>query len=129
MPVISISNAQRRPVPNADWVRTIHHGLPDTILMPQPVKPSYFAFLGRIAPEKRVDRAIHIARGTGVPLKIAAKVDKADHDYFEENIRPLMDGTGQSNTSVRSPTGRRRRFSAAPRRCWFRSTGRSRSAW
>jgi glycosyltransferase involved in cell wall biosynthesis len=93
MPVISISNAQRRPVPHAGWVRTIHHGLPENLLTPQPVKPSYFAFLGRIAPEKRVDRAIHIARETGVPLKIAAKVDKADRDYFEENIKALIDGT------------------------------------
>src|SRR6476659_7497287 len=60
-PVISISNAQRRPLPQAHWVRTVHHGLPETLLAPQPVKPSYFAFLGRIAPEKRVDRAIHVA--------------------------------------------------------------------
>ena len=93
LPVISISNAQRRPVPHAGWVRTIHHGLPEKLLTPQPVKPSYFAFLGRIAPEKRVDRAIHIARETGVPLKIAAKVDRADRDYFEENIKALIDGT------------------------------------
>ena len=91
--MISISNAQRRPVPHAGWVRTIHHGLPEKLLTPQPVKPSYFAFLGRIAPEKRVDRAIHIARETGVPLKIAAKVDRADRDYFEENIKALIDGT------------------------------------
>ena len=91
-PVISISNAQRRPVPNAGWVRTIHHGLPEKLLTPQPVKPRYFAFLGRIAPEKRVDRAMAIARQCGVPLKIAAKVDKVDQDYFDEQIRPHIDG-------------------------------------
>jgi glycosyltransferase involved in cell wall biosynthesis len=94
IPVVSISNAQRRPVRNANWVRTIHHGLPERSLMPQESSHDYFAFLGRIAPEKRVDRAIHIAQGCGVPLKIAAKVDKADHDYFEESIRPMMDGPG-----------------------------------
>ena len=94
VPVVSISNAQRRPVPNANWVRTIHHGLPARSLLPQESTPDYFAFLGRIAPEKRVDRAIRIAQGCGVPLKIAAKIDKADRDYFEESIRPLMSGPG-----------------------------------
>ena len=90
VPVISISNAQRRPLPQAHWVRTVHHGLPEKMLMPQPVTPSYFAFLGRIAPEKRVDRAIHVAEHCGVPLKIAAKVDRADRDYYEEEIKPLL---------------------------------------
>jgi glycosyltransferase involved in cell wall biosynthesis len=90
-PVISISNAQRRPVPQARWIRTVHHGLPETLLVPLPVTPSYFAFLGRIAPEKRVDRAIRIAEHCGIPLKIAAKVDRADRDYYEEEIRPMLD--------------------------------------
>ena len=93
LPVISISNAQRRPVPHAGWVRTIHHGLPEKLLTPYPVKPSYFAFLGRIAPEKGVDRAIHIAREAGIPLKMAAKVDRADREYFEEKIKAQIDGT------------------------------------
>jgi len=91
VPVISISNAQRRPLPQAHWVRTVHHGLPEKMLMPQPMTPSYFAFLGRIAPEKRVDRAIHVAEHCGVPLKIAAKVDRADQDYYDEQIKPLLD--------------------------------------
>src|SRR5262249_62186829 len=73
LPVVSISNAQRRPLPQANWVRTVHHGLPAQLLTPKPVKPSYFAFLGRIAPEKRVDRPIRIARHCGVPLNTAAK--------------------------------------------------------
>jgi len=94
IPVVSISNAQRRPVPNANWVRTIHHGLPAQSLVPHDAEQSYFAFLGRIAPEKRVDRAIRIAQGCGVPLKIAAKIDKTDRDYFEESIRPMMNGSG-----------------------------------
>ncbi len=91
VPVISISNAQRRPVPQANWVRTIHHGLPENLLTPRPVKPGYLAVLGRIAPEKGVDRAIRIAIRCGIPLKIAAKVDRADQDYYDELIRPLMD--------------------------------------
>jgi glycosyltransferase involved in cell wall biosynthesis len=91
IPVISISNAQRRPVPQANFVRTIHHGLPERLLTPQPVTPSYLAVLGRIAPEKGVDRAIRIAIRCGVPLKIAAKVDRADQEYYDEIIRPLID--------------------------------------
>jgi glycosyltransferase involved in cell wall biosynthesis len=92
-PVISISDAQRRPLPQAGWVRTVYHGLPEQLLSPLPVKQQYFAFLGRIAPEKGVDRAISIARQCGVPLRIAAKVDKVDREYFEEKIRPLVDGS------------------------------------
>jgi len=90
IPVISISDAQRAPVPAAGWIRTIHHGLPERLLMPQPVGQSYFAFLGRISPEKGVDRAISIARRCGIPLKIAAKIDAVDRDYFEEEIRKLL---------------------------------------
>jgi glycosyltransferase involved in cell wall biosynthesis len=90
VPVVSISNAQRRPVPQANWVRTVHHGLPVRLLEPRPVKPSYFAFLGRIAPEKGIDRAIQIAQHCGVPLKVAAKVDKADQDYYDERIEPMI---------------------------------------
>jgi glycosyltransferase involved in cell wall biosynthesis len=93
VPIISISNAQRRPIPHANWVRTIAHGLPEDLLVPQPVTPHYFAFLGRIAPEKGIDRAIRIARHCGIPLKIAAKIDKVDREYFEEKIRPSIDST------------------------------------
>jgi len=90
VPIISISNAQRRPVPHANWVRTIHHGLPENLLTPKPAKQDYLAVLGRIAPEKGVDRAIRIALRSGVPLKIAAKVDRADQEYYDELIRPLI---------------------------------------
>ncbi|MGJ5082945.1 glycosyltransferase family 4 protein [Bradyrhizobium sp. HKCCYLS3013] len=90
VPVVSISDSQRRPVPNANWVRTVLHGLPERLLMPKPVTPSYLAVLGRIAPEKGVDRAIKIAMRCGIPLKIAAKVDRADQDYHDELIHPLI---------------------------------------
>jgi glycosyltransferase involved in cell wall biosynthesis len=91
VPVISISNAQRRPAPQANWIRTVHHGLPENLLTPLPLTPGYLAVLGRIAPEKRVDRAIDIAIRCGMPLKIAAKIDPADQDYYDEVVRPLMD--------------------------------------
>jgi glycosyltransferase involved in cell wall biosynthesis len=91
VPVISISNSQRRPVPQANWVRTIHHGLPEKLLTPRPTTPSYLGVLGRIAPEKGVDRAIKIAIRCGIPLRIAAKVDRADQDYYDEIIRPMLD--------------------------------------
>jgi glycosyltransferase involved in cell wall biosynthesis len=77
-------------VPQAHWVRTIYHGLPENLLVPKRVRPSYLAFLGRIAPEKAVDRAVRIAEQCGLPLKIAAKVDRTDRDYYEEKIRPLI---------------------------------------
>jgi glycosyltransferase involved in cell wall biosynthesis len=94
VPVISISNAQRRPLPQAHWMQTIYHGLPADLLTPRPVKPEYLAVLGRIAPEKAVDRAIRIAQRCKLPLKIAAKVDRVDRDYFEREIRPLLDLPG-----------------------------------
>jgi glycosyltransferase involved in cell wall biosynthesis len=90
IPVVSISNAQRRPALHANWIGTVHHGMPENLLTPEPAEPTYLAFLGRISPEKRVDRAIHIAERCGLPLKIAAKVDAVDRDYFETEIRPLL---------------------------------------
>ena len=91
IPLVSISNAQRRPVPKANFINTIYHGLPEKLLTPQAVKPSYLAVLGRIAPEKGVDRAIRIAIRCGIPLKIAAKVDRADQEYYDAIIKPMMD--------------------------------------
>jgi glycosyltransferase involved in cell wall biosynthesis len=90
MPVISISDAQRLPLPMANWIATVHHGLPETLFEFQPAPGEYLAFLGRISPEKRVDRAIAIATALGIPLRIAAKVDPADVDYFEREVRPLL---------------------------------------
>ena len=91
IPLVSISNAQRRPVQKARWIDTIYHGLPENLLTPKLKTPSYLAFLGRISPEKRLDRAIHIAERCGLPIKIAAKVDVADLGYFRNGIRPLLE--------------------------------------
>ena len=91
VPVVSISNAQRTPLPQAKWLTTVYHGLPERLYTPQPVEPRYLAFLGRISPEKRVDTAIAIAGRCGMPIRIAAKVDAADRDYFEREIKPLFD--------------------------------------
>jgi glycosyltransferase involved in cell wall biosynthesis len=90
VPVISISHSQRKPLPQANWVRTVHHGLPSNLLEPRPAKDAYLAFLGRIAPEKAPDQAIRIAVRCKMPLKIAAKVDAVDREYFEREIEPLL---------------------------------------
>ena len=91
MPLVSISNAQRVPVPDANFVATIYHGLPcdlhSATLQP---RGGYLAFLGRISPEKGVDRAIMIARAVGLPLRIAAKIDRVDEAYFRSEIAPLL---------------------------------------
>jgi glycosyltransferase involved in cell wall biosynthesis len=95
MPLVSISNAQRAPLARANFAATVYHGLPLELHKPtfEP-RGGYLAFLGRIAPEKRPDRAIAIARATGLPLKIAAKVDKVDEAYFREVVAPMLDGPG-----------------------------------
>jgi glycosyltransferase involved in cell wall biosynthesis len=90
VPVISISNAQQKPVPQAGWIGNVYHGLPKNLLTPRPANPGYLAFLGRVSREKRVDRAIRIAERCGLPLKIAAKVDKVDREYYETEIEPLL---------------------------------------
>ncbi|HEY7547980.1 MAG TPA: glycosyltransferase family 4 protein [Hyphomicrobiaceae bacterium] len=91
MPLVSISFAQRLPIPNVSFVGNVPHGLPRDLLSPSlNARGGYLAFLGRIAPEKRVDRAIEIARAVGLPLKIAAKVDRVDEEYFRTTIAPLM---------------------------------------
>ncbi len=91
MPVVSISDAQREPLPWLGWRGTIHHGLPLDAFDQGDGGGGYLAFLGRICPEKRPDRAIEIAKRTGVPLVIAAKVDEVDKDYFDHVIRPMLD--------------------------------------
>jgi glycosyltransferase involved in cell wall biosynthesis len=94
MPLVSVSTDQRKPLPLANYAATIHHGIPPGLHRPSFGQGSYVAFLGRISPEKRPDRAIRIARAAGIPLKIAAKVDKLDEDYFRNIILPLIDGPG-----------------------------------
>ena len=91
-PLVSIANHQRLPMPEAHWRATVHHGVdPRGLPFTRVPKGDYLAFLGRISPEKRPDRAIEIAKAAGVPLRLAAKVDAVDRDYFERAIRPLLD--------------------------------------
>jgi glycosyltransferase involved in cell wall biosynthesis len=94
IPLVSISADQRRPLPTANWIGTVHHGLPADGLPFNPVaRDGYLAFLGRISPEKRADRAIEIAARVGLALKIAAKIDKIDQPYWEDVIKPIVDDT------------------------------------
>ncbi len=90
-PVISISDKQREPLPQANWIGTVYHGLPVDLHKARYGKGEYLAFLGRISPEKGLDVAIGTAKAAGIKLKIAAKIDKADKEYFEEHIKPLLD--------------------------------------
>lgn len=90
MQLVSISDAQRLPLPHANWQATVYHGLPDLYTF-HPNTGSYLAYLGRICPEKRPDHAIEIAKRVGIPLRIAAKVDPVDREYFVTKIAPLMD--------------------------------------
>ena len=128
VPVVSISDAQRNPLPDAGWVATVYHGLPPGLFRLYPTSGTYLAFLGRISPEKRVDRAIAIAMASGLPLKIAAKVDRADQDYFERIIAPLLanpivEFIGEISERTRTL------FSARRKPCSSRLTGPSRSGW
>jgi glycosyltransferase involved in cell wall biosynthesis len=94
---ISISDDQRRPAPNLNWVGTVHHGMPPDLLRPDSLRPHteperYLAFLGRITPEKGPELAIRLARTVNLPLRIAAKVPRDENRYFKERVRPLVDG-------------------------------------
>lgn len=87
--LISISDAQRRPLPNASWLGTVLHGLPDGLYRPRHERGSYLSFVGRMSPNMRVDRAVEIARRAGMPLKIAAKIDRADYAYYQ-TLKPIL---------------------------------------
>jgi len=91
-PLVSISQSQRRPAPTLPWAATILHGMPENLLVPTRAKPDYFAFLGRISPEKGIVEAIRIARACGVKLKVAAKIGEEDLPFHEEVVAPLLDG-------------------------------------
>ena len=91
IPLVSVSDAQRKPLSWANWIGTVYHGLPLHQFPFQPKTGSYLAFLGRISPEKKVDTAIAVAKRVGLPLKIAAKVDRVDREYYQSIIRPLLD--------------------------------------
>src|SRR5260370_10291187 len=109
MRLVWISNDQRGPIANANVVATVHHGLPENLHKPiYNPRGGYVAFRGRVSPEKRPDRAIRIARTLGIPLKIAAKVDKVDEAYFRERIIPLLSDPGVEfigEINERSKTG------------------------
>lgn len=94
IPLVSISASQRATMPHGNWLGTVHHGLPDTLLCEGPGDGGYLAFLGRISPEKGPVPAIRIAQRSGMRLKIAAKVDRVDEAYFHEVVRPLLDSPG-----------------------------------
>ncbi|MGH7092617.1 MAG: glycosyltransferase family 4 protein [Stellaceae bacterium] len=91
VPVVSISDSQRVPLPQANYLATVHHGIPERLLLPGFGAGGYLAFLGRISPEKAPDAAIRIAAKAGMPLKIAAKVDRVDEEYFADRIKPMLD--------------------------------------
>lgn len=92
--LVSISDNQRQPLPNAHWIGTVYHGLPKELSHPYPSPGEYLAFVGRFSPEKRVDAAIDIACAAGYPIKIAAKIDNADYDYYCDHIKPRLKRTG-----------------------------------
>ena len=90
MPLVSISNSQRKPLPMASWLATVYHGLPDDLYRFERTPGKYLAFIGRISPEKGLDRAIEAAIRAGMPIRIAAKIDKVDRAYFEAIIKPML---------------------------------------
>jgi glycosyltransferase involved in cell wall biosynthesis len=95
LPLVSISEAQRQPLPEANWLGTIYHGLPLDLYQPVLNPDDYLAFVGRISPEKRLDRAIAVAGQLGLPLKVAAKIDSSDAPYFRDHIAGLIEGNSQ----------------------------------
>ena len=94
VPLVSISNAQRSPVPNLSWQATVYHGLPRSCVGFNPGRGNYLAFLGRVSPEKGLHLAVEIARRAGMPLKVAAKVDRHDVDFYQSTIAPLLHSPG-----------------------------------
>jgi glycosyltransferase involved in cell wall biosynthesis len=106
IPLVSISDSQRQPIPQANWIGTVYHGLPENLYTPTYTKGNYLAFLGRISPEKRVDRAIEIAIRCGIPLKISAKIDKSDSAYYKEVEKlfdhPLIEFIGETGESEKN---------------------------
>lgn len=129
LPLASISNNQRRYLSNANWLGTVYHGLPRDLLPFCPSPHGYLAFLGRISPEKRPDLAIEIAARSRMPLKMAAKIDRADRAYWETRIRPMV--ADNPGVEFIGEIGERdkRIFLAGPSPCYFQSTGLSHSGW
>jgi len=126
MPLVSISDSQRRPLPWANWRATVHHGLPADLFSFHEHPDDYWAFLGRISPDKGLDKAIAIALAAGKKLKVAAKIYPEDQAYYQQVIVPLMHDAGSHVEFVGEVAGRPRKRSWAGRRaCSFRSTGRT----
>src|SRR5262249_16971849 len=128
MPVVSISDAQRAPLPWVNWLGTVYHGLPEDLYTFRETPGTYLAFLGRISPEKGVDQAIAIAQQAGMPLKIAAKVDRADRAYFRKVVRPLLKSplveyVGEVGEIIRTP------FWVRPMCSSFLLIGQNHLAW
>jgi glycosyltransferase involved in cell wall biosynthesis len=94
VPLVSISDAQRAPLPHLGWAATVLHGMPEHKLTPLPAKPGYLAFLGRISPEKGIESAIEIAAACGLPLRVAAKVGAEDADYYANVVAAKLNGPG-----------------------------------
>ena len=94
VPLVSISDSQRAPLPDLGWAATILHGMPEQLLRPVPAEPAYLAFLGRMSPEKGIDSAIRIAQASGLTLKVAAKIGAEDSDWYHQHIAPHLNGPG-----------------------------------
>jgi glycosyltransferase involved in cell wall biosynthesis len=123
-PFISISDSQRTPIPDAKWLGTVYHGLPSDSLRPKFDNGTYLAFLGRITPDKGPEVAIRIAQATKMPLRIAAKIPRAETRYFKERLEPIIDGD-RIQLIGESMSIRKKAFSPAQPPCCFRSIGRS----
>ena len=131
VPLVSISDAQRRPIPRRQLAGDrLPRPAARPAYVPRARRGAYLAFLGRMSPEKRLDRAIEIARRAGMPLKIAAKIYPEERDYFERTIEPLLRRPAPLVEFIGEVGGATRtRSSATPARCCSRSTGPSRSGW
>ncbi len=129
MPLVSITNHQRLPVPPVNWMGTVYHGLPAGQFRQGYGGGDYLAFLGRICPDKGPVEAIDIARRAGMKLKMAAKVDPVDQLYFDDVIRPLLKQSSHVEFIGEISDSQKQVSWATPRRCCFRSAGRNRSAW
>ncbi len=122
---VSISDAQRIPLPHADWAGTVYHGLPENRLAPNYEPEGYLAFLGRITPEKGPEAVVHLARAAGMPLKIAAKIVRSERHYFTQRIKPLLHGTDVEFVGE-IDEAHKTEFLGTRQRCYFRFAGRSR---
>lgn len=123
---VAISDNQGRPLADANWIATIQHGLPNGLFSPSYERGSYLAFLGRLTADKGPEAAIRIARAARMPLRIAAKIPRAETAYFKKKLEPNIDG-GEVQLVARWTKSGSSPSSPGPPPCCFRSSGRSRS--